>query len=141
MRIPQAPQYPEELRGLPSLLTQLPGPAVGVSYFWSRLALGGGEGLPEGDLHVQLTSGALSSVWQGLEHLQPFREVTDGFHIGRARAGALSRALPVGDGLGTQARLGVVMRQQFGLRLGGLGKARLQHMHNTLVELLPRALE
>ena len=31
------------------------------------------------------------------------------------------------------------MRQQFGLRLGGLGKLRLQHLRNALVVLLAGA--
>jgi hypothetical protein len=34
-----------------------------------------------------------------------------------------------------------MMGQQVGLGLGGFGKACLQHLHNPLVKLLPRALE
>ena len=39
------------------------------------------------------------------------------------------------------ARLGVMMCQQFGLGLHRLGKLRLQHLRNTLVVLLPCALQ
>ena len=63
------------------------------------------------------------------------------FHICRAPEGSLARPLPVGQGLCAQTCLGVVMGRQFGLRLGGLGKVRLQYLHNLQVELLPRALE
>ena len=44
----------------------------------------------EGHLQRKLLLGALGSVRQGLEQLQPFGEVTDRFHIGRALAGSLS---------------------------------------------------
>ena len=98
--------------GSPALLAQLPGSAVGVSDFRSRLAFRGSEGLPEGDLHVQLALGAVRGVWQGLEHCQPFGEVADGFHISRARAGALAGLLPVGEGLRQQAGFRIVMREQ-----------------------------
>ena len=40
-----------------------------------------------------------------------------------------------------QAGFGIVLRQQFGLGLGRVGKLRLQHLCDTLVVLLPRAFE
>ena len=53
--------------------------------------------------------------------------------VRRAFDGYLSRSLPIGDGLYTQARLGVVLRQQLRLRLADLGKARLHHLGNMLM--------
>ena len=53
----------------------------------------------------------------------------------------LACPLPVGNGLRDETRLGVVMRQQLGLGLDGLGKLRFQHLGNALVILLPGALE
>ena len=44
--------------------------------------------------------------------------------------------LPVGDGLLREARLGVVMGQQLGSGLSGLGKLCLKHLGNALVMLL-----
>src|SRR5215470_15014745 len=62
-------------------------------------------------------------------------------NVRRAFDGSLSRSLPKGDGLYTQARLGVVLRQQFGLCLGGLRELRLQHLGNPLMVLLPHTAQ
>jgi hypothetical protein len=67
--------------------------------------------------------------------------VADGFQRGRALAGVFTRALPVGNRVLRQTCLSVVVRQQFGLGGGDLGKAPLQHRSNALMVLLPRALE
>ena len=61
-------------------------------------------------------------LWQGREQLDPGGEVADGFQMGRAVAGLLTCPLPVGNGLLGEARLGVVVRQQFRLRLRRVGK-------------------
>jgi hypothetical protein len=61
--------------------------------------------------------------------------------MGRALDGALASLLPVVHSLGTEARFGVVVGQQFGLRRDGVGKLRLQHLGNVLMVLLPGALE
>ena len=53
----------------------------------------------------------------------------------------LARPLPVADGLLVRTRLGRVMRQQLGLRLTELGKARLQDLSNALMVLLPGAAQ
>ena len=124
--MPQAPQHREELRGLAHLLAQLPRPGIGVCHFRGRIALGGDQRRAQGGLQVQLLLGTLGGVWQGREQLQPLGEVRDRFHIGRALDGPLARPLPVGNSLLAEARLGVVMRQQFGLGLDGLGKLGLQ---------------
>jgi len=63
--------------------------------------------------------------------------VGHGFHIRRALAGALAGALPVGDGLGVQARLGVVLGQQLGLRRSDFRKLLLQNLRNALMVVLP----
>ena len=85
--------------------------------------------------------GALGRLRQSGEHIQAFREIRYSFHMGGALAGVLARLVPEADGWRAQARLGVVMRQQFGLGRGGVWKLRLQHLGNLPVVLLPRALE
>jgi hypothetical protein len=51
--------------------------------------------------------------------------MADRFHIGRALEGTLAGPMPVGKSLRTKARLGIVVRQQFGLGRDGLGKLGL----------------
>ena len=63
------------------------------------------------------------------------------FRIGRARIAALARPLPVPHRLLGTTRLGVVLRQDFGLPLRGLGPLGLEDLGNALVDLLPRALQ
>jgi hypothetical protein len=67
--------------------------------------------------------------------------VPHGFQIGRALQGLLAGALPVGHGLRHQACLGVVMGQQFRLRLLDFRKPLHEHLRNLSVELLTGALE
>ena len=73
---PQSPQHREELRGLPHLLTQLARPGVGFLHFRGSIALGGDQRRAQSDLQRQFLLGALGSVRQGLEQLQPFGEVS-----------------------------------------------------------------
>ena len=68
----------------------------------------------------RVPAGPLGGVWKGSEQLQPLREVRHRFEIGRALEGPLAGPLPVGECLRAQARLGVVVRHQLGLRLDGL---------------------
>ena len=69
--------------------------------------------------------GPLWGVWQGCKEIEPLREVADRLEMGGALEGALTRGLPVGNGLRPEIRLGVVMCQHFRLRLNGLGELRL----------------
>ena len=69
------------------------------------------------------------------------REVRHRFQIGRAFESPLARLLPIGNGLRREPRLGVVVRQQFGLGRGGLGELGLQDLRNARVILLPRAAQ
>jgi hypothetical protein len=85
--------------------------------------------------------GPLGRLWQRLQQLNPGGQVVDGFQIGRAVAGLLARPLPVGNSLLSEARLRVVMRQQLGLGLHGLGKLLHQHLCSPLMGLLPRTFE
>ena len=78
----------------------------------------------EGNVQSQRLLRTLGRLWQGREELDPGGEVADGFQIGRAVASAFARLLPVGNSRLGEARLGVMMRQQFRLRLGGLQKVR-----------------
>src|SRR5215510_4495962 len=67
--------------------------------------------------------------------------MTDRFGIGRVLDRLLPCLLPVGDSLHTQACLCIMMRQEFRLRLSGLGELGFEHQGNPLVILLSRALE
>ena len=49
--------------------------------------------------------------------------------------------LPVGNGLFDQSRFGVVMSQEFGLRLLQVRELPFQNAGNLLMQLLPSALE
>src|SRR6266446_4734475 len=61
--------------------------------------------------------------------------------MGRAVVGSPAGSLPVGDGRLSEARLRVVIREQFGLGCNGLGEACLQDLCNALVILSAGALE
>ena len=95
---------------------------IGVFHFRGRKALGGHQRRAEGDLHGQLLLAVLKRVWEGGEQLQTLAEVPNGFHMRRALVRALARLIPVAHRLLGEARLGVVVRQQFGLRRGRLGE-------------------
>ena len=82
----------------------------------------------------------LRRLWQGLEQLDPGGHVADGFQMGRAVAGSLTRLVPITDRLGNEPCFRIVMRQQFGLCLSGLRELGFQHLGNALMVLLPRAL-
>ena len=140
-RCPQSKQHREELRGLSHLLTQFPRPGVGLFRFRSTPALDGPQRRAEGGLHVQLLPGPVGGVRQGREHLEPLGQMPDRFQIGGALDGALAGLLPIRNRLGHRAGLRIVMGQQLGLGLAELGKARLQHLGNTLMVLLPRTLQ
>jgi hypothetical protein len=114
---------------------------IGGCHFRGRKALGDLQRRAQGGLHGQLLLATLEGVWEGGKQLQPLAEVPDRFQVGGALDGALPCLLPVGNGLRGEARLGAVVRQQFGLRLADLGKARLQHLGNTLVGLLAGAAQ
>ena len=108
---PQPKQYREELRCFPHLPAQLPGSGIGLPDFRGPLALDRHQGRAQGGLQAQLVLGALSSVRQGCEYLEPPGEMAHRFHMRRALDGTLASLLPVGDSLRVEARLGIVIRQ------------------------------
>jgi hypothetical protein len=83
----------------------------------------------------------LRRLGQGCDHLQSSGQMANSLHIRRALECLLSGALPVAHSLIAQSSLGIVVSHELGLRLDGLGEALGQHLGNTLVELLPGALE
>ena len=91
-------------------------------YIGGRLALDGRHRHTENDQHVERVSGALGSVGEGGEHLQPFGEVAHRLLVGRALHGPLARPQPVCHGLAAEAGFGIVVCQQLRLCLDGLGK-------------------
>src|SRR5262245_26586778 len=109
MKLPQASQCSEELRGLPHLPTQLAGAAIDVFYFPGRIAFGNYLRGAQGQLEREFLLDTLKSVREGVEQLQPLAEMADGFHMSRAFSGPLSSLLPVRDGLRRQPCFGVVM--------------------------------
>ena len=120
---------------------QLPGPGIAVFHVRGRKAFDGHQGSAEGDVACEGLLEARGRLRDRLEHLQPLRKMTDGFEIGRTRAGPLACPLPVGNGLLPLARLRVVMREEFGLGFSHLRKLGFEHQSNPLVILLPRALQ
>src|SRR5262249_37410668 len=89
----------------------------------------------------QLLLGTLGSVRQRFEQSQRCREIVNSLDIRRTPNGPLTRSLPVGNSLLYESSLRVMLCQQFRLRLDQVGKPCLQYLGNTLVILLPRALE
>jgi len=83
----------------------------------------------------------LRRLWQGLEQLDPGRQVADGLQRGRALVSVLTRLLPVDHRLLGAARRRVVLGHQLRLGLGRLGKVHFQHPRNALVDLPPGARE
>ncbi|MBI1894074.1 MAG: ATP-binding cassette domain-containing protein [Candidatus Rokubacteria bacterium] len=78
----QIPQLYSDLTVEENLLLALAFRSGRGGDFWGRLALGGFERLPEGDLKVQLLLGAFERVRPRLEDLQPPAEVEEGLLIG-----------------------------------------------------------
>src|SRR4029453_2630355 len=93
------------------------------------------------ELEGQFLVRPLASLWESGEHLQPFGDVADCLEVGGALEGSLAGPLPMGNSRCAEARLGVVMGEQFGLSFHRLWKLGLQHLRNALVILLPGALE
>ena len=115
----------KEQWGLPHLLAQLSRPRIGVSRFRGGKTLGSRQRRAEGELQGQLLLTVLTRVWEGGQHLQALGEVTDGFHMRRALVRALARLIPVPHRLLGEARLGIMLCQQLGVRLDSLCELRL----------------
>jgi hypothetical protein len=98
---------------------------IGGSRVRSPNALGGHQHSAEGHLYIQLLLAVLQRVWKGLEQLQPLAEVPDRFHMRRALLRALARLIPVPHRLLGAARLGIMLRQQLGVRRDRLRELRL----------------
>ncbi len=137
----QPSEHRKPLLGLLHLLTQRRSPREDGFQLGRRLALGDEQRRDESYQEVQLVLVARRRLGHGGQHLQPRGEVLARFGIRRARDGALPGLVPVGQGLGLEARFRVVVSQQFGLRSRGLGKLRRQLLSNPLVILLPGALQ
>ena len=99
----------------PPTCRQLPGSGIGLPDFWGPLALNRHQGRAQGGLQAQLVLGTLSRIRQGCEYFEPPGEMAQRFHMRRALDRTLASLLPVYDRLRVEARLGIVVRQQFGL--------------------------
>ena len=87
----QALERPEVLRRLAQLVAEVVGPAVYLTHFRSRRALGDDEQFPQAELQCEFVFGPLGTVRQRCEERQSFGDGGDGVLIGMARA-ALSPA-------------------------------------------------
>jgi hypothetical protein len=114
---------------------------VRMLHFRGLKALASHQRRAQGGLQDQLLQGARRGIWQGVEELQPLGELTDRFNIGRALDASLPCPPPVTNGWPTEARLRTVMREPFGLYLGGLGKPLGSYLRGPLVVLLPGPLQ
>jgi hypothetical protein len=94
----------------------------------------------QGDQHVDFASGALRGLGERREERQTLPEMGNRFDMGGALDSALSCELPIGDCLLCQPCLGIMLRQEFGLYLSGLGELGFQDLGNPLVILLSRTL-
>jgi hypothetical protein len=73
-------------------------------------------------LQREFLLGAIGSIRQGLQQLQPFGEVTDRLNVRRALHSSVACLLPVGKGLRDQAGFGVMMCHELWLGRDGLRK-------------------
>jgi hypothetical protein len=105
-----APQCSKDVWGLPHLPTKFPCSAIDAFHFRSRIALRSKIWCPKSELKAEFLLRTFWCIWQRREDLQPSGEVSNGFHVGRARDSPLPCTLPVLDGLLAEARLGVVIR-------------------------------
>jgi len=129
----------DQLGRLAHLLTQRACLRVDVLRLGRRIPFRDLQRRTEGNVQGQGVLETLRRLWQGREELDRGGEMADGFQMGRARAGVLTRSLPVGNGLLGEARLSVVMRHQLWLCLYSLGKLFFQDLGNALMVLLARA--
>jgi hypothetical protein len=74
-------QHRETLVRLFQMFTELPSVGVCLAHFSSSVAFHGKQRGSQSDQHVYFALDALTGLRQRLEQLQPFGDVTDGFHM------------------------------------------------------------
>src|SRR5262245_45310931 len=141
IKSPQPKQDREELRRLSHLPTQFTGTGVGLTDFRGCLTLGRHECRTQGGLQQQLRLETLGGVREAVEQVEPLGQMSDCFCIRRALDGTLTSPLPVCESRLAEAGLRIMMRYQLRLGLGNLGELCRQRLSNTLMVLLPRALQ
>ena len=82
---------------------------------------------------------AFTRIREGHEHVQSLGQMCHCLHMRRALNGALPGALPIGHGLLVTSGFGVVVRNEFRMRLGGLRKLLGENASRALVVVLPGA--
>ena len=138
---PQAIQDWTQARRLPDLLTYRVGLAVGVLHLGGGEPLGHLEGRTEGNVQCHGVLHPRWRLWQGRQEVDPRGEVADGFPMGRAVAGVVTRLLPVVHRLRSTARGGIVLGDQLRLGLHERGEPRFYDLRNLLMDLLAGPLE
>src|SRR5262249_5157040 len=97
-----------------------------------------GQGCTQGDEQREFLPSTLGCIWQSSKQLQSFGEMRDRFRMGRALTRLLPGALPIGERLRTQPRLGVVVGHQAGPGQRYLSELRLQSLGNPMMIMLTR---
>src|SRR5262249_61231493 len=87
---PESQQRPEALLAISHLLAELARPGVNTFEFWGSMPLEDHEGRAQGKLQREFLRSTFARVWQGVEQFQPFCQVHERFHGGRALNGALT---------------------------------------------------
>src|SRR5262245_11668873 len=137
MKSDEAPERPEEVASLSSLLAQRVGPAIGFSGFVRGHALGHHQQLSQHELERELTLGALGALRQHREERQPRPEGGDGFGIGIPLCRIITGLLPILDGP-PDLTAALEMESQPGSDLPRLCTIPCLQAHtNTPVELHP----
>ena len=140
--VPQSPQRPETARPIDRAGRTAPRPGCRLrSTSGAAIALGCDQRTTDRHAEGQLLVEVFRRVGQRLDQLEPFAQVSDRFHVGRAAGGQLAGAAPVGNRPRRQARLGQMLGQHFRLGLGDLGKPLLERLGDAGVQLLAPGLE
>ena len=95
IKLPQAKQYLEELRGFACLLAELPRPGIGLLYFRGGHALGRHQRWTKDGLRGEFLREALGRVRQSPEQHQSPGQVRNGLPISIALQGILSGLLAI----------------------------------------------
>jgi hypothetical protein len=123
--------------GVPHLLAQLSYPDIDPLDFWGGMAISDHQGSAQGCLQGQVLLEVVGGGWEDPEQREPFGQVADRLDTRRTFEGSLTRPLPIGDGLGDETGLRVVMGESFGLGLTRLRISCLEDLRNWAMGLVP----
>jgi hypothetical protein len=102
----------------------------------SPISLGRDQRWSQRHENGELFPGTAGRIGERLEYLECFAELANGLDIRRASHGVSPGFDPVFYGFAIDARLGVVIREHFGLADPDLRKLLLQHLSDPVMVLL-----